>query len=29
MAEMWQPGTSLVAERRADVTAHGRSQAGS
>jgi enoyl-CoA hydratase len=29
MAETWQPGTSLVAERRADVTARGRSQAGS
>lgn len=26
MAETWQPGTSDVAERRADVTARGRSQ---
>jgi len=26
MAEMWKPGMSLVAERRADVTARGRSQ---
>jgi enoyl-CoA hydratase len=25
MAETWQPGTSLVAERRADVMARGRS----
>jgi enoyl-CoA hydratase len=29
MAEMWQPGTSHVAERRAEVTARGRSQARS
>lgn len=28
MAETWQPGTSLVAGRRADVIARGRSQAG-
>jgi enoyl-CoA hydratase/carnithine racemase len=27
MAETWQPGTSAVAARRADVTARGRSQA--
>ncbi|MET0729325.1 MAG: enoyl-CoA hydratase [Acidimicrobiales bacterium] len=26
LAETWQPGTSLVAERRAEVTARGRSQ---
>jgi enoyl-CoA hydratase len=26
MAEMWEPGTSQVAERRADVTARGRAQ---
>jgi enoyl-CoA hydratase len=26
MAEMWQPGTSQVADRRADVTARGRAQ---
>ncbi|WP_405885220.1 hypothetical protein OG762_44785 [Streptomyces sp. NBC_01136] len=26
MAETWQPGTSEVAARRADVTARGRSQ---
>jgi enoyl-CoA hydratase len=28
MAETWQPGTSLVAERRAEVTARGSSRAG-
>jgi len=28
MAETWQPGTSLVAARRQDVTARGRAQAG-
>jgi len=28
MAETWLPGTSLVAGRRADVTARGRAQAG-
>jgi len=28
MAETWQPGTSLVAGRRADVMARGRAQAG-
>jgi enoyl-CoA hydratase len=27
MAETWQPGTSLVRDRRADVTARGRAQA--
>jgi enoyl-CoA hydratase len=27
MAETWQPGTSLVRDRRADVTARGRTQA--
>jgi enoyl-CoA hydratase len=27
MAETWQPGTSLVRGRRADVTARGRAQA--
>ena len=26
MAEMWEPGTSLVGERRAEVTARGRAQ---
>ena len=26
MAETWRPGTSHVADRRADVTARGRSQ---
>jgi hypothetical protein len=26
MAEMWQPGMSQVGERRAAVTARGRSQ---
>jgi enoyl-CoA hydratase len=29
MAETWQPGTSGVAARRADITARGRSQTGS
>jgi enoyl-CoA hydratase len=28
MAETWRPGTSLVRDRRADVTARGRAQAG-
>jgi len=28
MAETWQPGTSLVRDRRADVTARGRAQMG-
>ena len=28
MAETWQPGTSLVRDRRADVTARGRAQLG-
>jgi enoyl-CoA hydratase len=29
LAETWQPGTSEVATRRADVTARGRTQARS
>jgi enoyl-CoA hydratase len=29
MAETWKPGTSNAAARRAEVTARGRSQAGS